>query len=164
MELEYKEYSVRIVHNPSDIILRFTQTASMRLWQVTLTERDFVEYQVLGGLEFAVSLLKGAIHSEVYEISEFKANPKQLSFKIVYHAEHCKPLSLEFVVPALKKESANPDMEDIVKRLVSLEKILTSQKKEIAGLKEDLNSQIEKVGGLYRLKRFSFLKRRKLQV
>jgi hypothetical protein len=147
MELEYKEYSVRIVHNPSDVILRFTHKTSVRLWQVTLTERDFVEYQVLGGLEFAVSLLKGAINSEVYEISEFKETPKQLSFNILYNAQHCKVLTLQFVVPALKKESANPDMDDIVKRLASLEKVLTSQKQEIAGLKEDLNSQIEKVGG-----------------
>ena len=102
MEIEYKQYSVRIVHNPSDIIVRFTDMNTMRLWQVVYTERDFVEYQVLGGLDFVLSVLKDALKSEVYEISDLKATPKQLSFTIQYAPdEHCKQINIEFLLPAI---------------------------------------------------------------
>jgi Leucine-rich repeat (LRR) protein len=154
MEIEYKNYSVRIVHNPNDVILRFTEVSTMRLWQTTLTERDFVEYQVLGGLEFALSLLKAALKSE---LSDFKATPKELSFTVIYAPEHCKKLNIEFILPAIKKENANADMEIISKKiallekglteLVPLQKELTKQKEQVAILKEDLESQKERAAG-----------------
>ena len=152
MELEYKNYSVRIVHNPNDVILRFTEVSTMRLWQTTLTERDFVEYQVLGGLEFALSLLKAALKSE---LSDFKATPKELSFTVIYGPEHCKKLSIEFLLPAIKKENANADMEIISKKIALLEKGLSDllqkelaqQKEQVAILKQDLESQKERAAG-----------------
>lgn len=143
MELAYKDYSVRIVHNPSDIILRFTHTTTMRLWEVVLSERDFVEYQVLGGLEFIASLLKDAFKSE--EISDFKVTPKQLSFTIQYAPdEHCKQINIEFLLPAIKKETANMDMEAVSKKLALLEKGLA----EIAPLQKDVAQQKEKIASL----------------
>ena len=152
MELEYKNYSVRIVHNPNDVILRFTEVSTMRLWQTTLTERDFVEYQVLGGLEFALSLLKAALKSE---LSDFKATPKELSFTVIYGPEHCKKLHIEFLLPAIKKENANADMEIISKKIALLEnglndllqKELAQQKEQVAILKQDLESQKERAAG-----------------
>jgi hypothetical protein len=158
MELAYKDYSVRIVHNPSDIILRFTHTTTMRLWEVVLSERDFVEYQVLGGLEFVLSVLKDALKSEVYEISDFKVTPKQLSFTIQYAPdEHCKQINIGFILPAIKKENANMDMEAVSKKLALLEKGLAEiaplqkevaqQKEKIASLTQDLQIQKEKSAG-----------------
>ena len=158
MEIEYKQYSVRIVHNPSDIIVRFTDMNTMRLWQVVYTERDFVEYQVLGGLEFVASLLKDALKSEVYEISDFKVTSKQLSFTIQYAPdEHCKQINIEFLLPAIKKENANVDMEALSKKiallekglaeLVPLQKEVAQQKEKITSLTQDLEIQKEKSAG-----------------
>ena len=158
MEIEYKQYSVRIVHNPSDIIVRFTDMNTMRLWQVVYTERDFVEYQVLGGLEFVLSVLKDALKSEVYEISDFKVTPKQLSFIIQYAPdEHCKQINIEFLLPAIKKENANVDMEAVSKKiallekglaeLLPLQKELAQQKDKITSLTQDLEIQKEKSAG-----------------
>ena len=153
MEIEYKNYSVRIVHNPSDVILRFTDVNTMRLWQTTLTEREFVEYQILGGLEFAISLLKAALKSE---LSDFKATPKQLSFTVIYAPDHhCKKMNIEFILQAIKKETANADMEMISKKIALLEKGLTDilqkelaeQKEQVAILKQDLDCQKERSAG-----------------
>lgn len=158
MEIEYKQYSVRIVHNPSDIIVRFTDMNTMRLWQVVYTERDFVEYQVLGGLDFVLSVLKDALKSEVYEISDLKVTPKQLSFTIQYAPdEHCKQINIEFLLPAIKKENANVDMEALSKKIALLEKGLAElvpvqkevaqQKEKIISLTQDLEIQKEKSAG-----------------
>jgi hypothetical protein len=158
MELTYKDYSVRIVHNPSDVIVRFTHTNTMRLWEVILSERDFVEYQVLGGLEFVLSVLKDALKSEVYVISDFKVTPKQLSFTIQYAPdEHCKQINIEFLLPAIKKENANVDMEAVSKKiallekglaeLVPLQKEVAQQKQQIISLTQELGVQKEKSVG-----------------
>ena len=150
MEIEYKQYSVRIVHNPSDIIVKFTDTITMRFWQVVYTERDFVEYQVLGGLEFVLSVLKDALKSEVYEISDFKVTPKQLSFTIQYAPdEHCKQINIEFLLPAIKKENANVDMEALSKRIALLEKgaaEIVPLQKEVAQQKEKITSLTQELG------------------
>ena len=44
MEIDYKDFSVRIVHNPNDIIVRFTDMKTMRLWQTVLTERGLTRF------------------------------------------------------------------------------------------------------------------------
>jgi len=147
MELEYKNYSVRIVHNPNDVILRFTDNSSMRMWESRLTERDFIEVQVLGGLEFAISVLKGCLTSESYTISDFKDTPKQLSFTVQYIPAHSKQINLDFVLPAIKRETANVDMETILKRLSSLEKMVDDQTEVVVSLREELNEQNEKTSG-----------------
>ena len=158
MEIEYKEYSVRIVHNPSDVIVRFTHTTTMRLWEVVLSERDCVEYHILGGLEFVVSLLKDALKCEVYEISDFKATPKQLSFTIQYAPDdHCKQINIGFLLPAIKKDTANVDMEALSKKiallekglaeLIPLQKELAQQKHQITSLTHELGAQKEKSAG-----------------
>ena len=158
MELAYKDYSVRIVHNPLDVIVRFTDTNTMRLWEVVLSERDCVEYHLLGGLEFVVSLLKDALKCEVYEISDLKATPKQLSFTIQYSPdEHCKQINIGFLLPAIKKETANVDMEAVSKKiallekglseLIPLQKEVTQQKQQIISLTQELGAQREKSAG-----------------
>jgi hypothetical protein len=147
MELEYKNYSVRIVHNPNDVILRFTDNATMRMWESRLTERDFIEVQVLGGLEFAVSVLKGVLTSDSYIISDFKDTPKQLSFTVQYIPAHSKQINLDFVLPAIKRENANVDMETILKRIASLEKDLSEQKDISLTLRNELDEQTEKTSG-----------------
>ena len=151
MELDYKNYSVRIVHNPNDVILRFTDNTSMRIWEARLTERDFIEVQILGGMEFAVSVLKGVLTSDSYTnsytITDFKDTPKQLSFTVQYTPAHSKQINLDFVLPAIKRESANADVETIMKRLASLEKKVNDQAEQVESLQNDLDEQAEKTSG-----------------
>jgi hypothetical protein len=147
MELDYKNYSVRIVHNPNDVIIRFTDNTSMRIWEARLTERDFIEVQVLGGLEFAISVLKGVLMTDSYTISDFKDTPKQLSFTVQYMPAHAKQINLDFLLPAIKRESANADVETIFKRLISLEKDLSEQKVISSTLRNELDEQTEKTSG-----------------
>jgi len=146
MELEYKNYIVRIVHNPNDIILRFIEKDTQRIWEVTLTERDYVEYQVLGGLEFVLSILKNVLQKN--KDLEFKVSSKQLSFTIQYQPDdHCKKLNLEFALPAIKKVSANVDLDDVVRRLASLEKYIRIQENTIVSLKDEVELQKDKSSG-----------------
>lgn len=147
MEIDYKNYSVRIVHNPKDVILRFTDNTSMRIWEARLTERDFIEVQILGGMEFAVSVLKGVLTSDSYTISDFKDTPKQLSFTVQYIPAHAKQINLDFVLPAIKRESANADMENIIKRLATLEKMVKGQAEDVESLQDELDVQAEKTSG-----------------
>ena len=146
MELEYKNYIVRIVHNPNDIILRFTEKDTQRIWEVTLTERDFVEYQILGGLEFVLSLLKNVLQKN--NDLDIKSSSKQLSFTIQYQPDdHCKKLNLEFALPAIKKISAGVDLDDVVRRLASLEKYIRIQENTIVSLKDEVEIQKNKTSG-----------------
>jgi len=118
MDLSYKHYSVRIVYNPNDTILRFVDTKTMRIWEATLTERNFIEYQILGGVDFVVSVLKDALTTEVYRIVDFKATPKNLSFTIEYIPdEHCKMLPISLAFTAVKRESANLDLETLTTQM-----------------------------------------------
>ena len=146
MELEYKNYIVRIVHNPNDIILRFTEKDTLRIWEVTLTERDFVEYQVLGGLEFVLSLLKNILQKN--KDVEIKTSSKELSFAIQYQPDdHCKKLTLEFRLLAIKKVSASVDLDDVLRRLASLEKYTKIQENRIVSLQGEVEMQKDKTSG-----------------
>jgi hypothetical protein len=116
----------------------------MRMWETVLTERDFVEVQILGGLEFALNLLKASLASLKDELSDFKASPKQLSFTITYTPEHCKKVVLGFELNGLKKETANTDLEIVMKKMLSLEKTFTEN---ISSLKKELDEQIVKSAG-----------------
>jgi hypothetical protein len=98
-------------------------------------------------MEFAISVLKGVLTSDSYTISDFKDTPKQLSFTVQYTPAHSKQINLDFVLPAIKRESANADMETILKRLVSLEKDLTDQKEVSLTLRKELDVQNEKTSG-----------------
>ena len=146
MELDYKNYIVRIVHNPNDIILRFTEKDTLRNWEVTLTERDFVEYQILGGLEFVLSLLKNVLQKN--KDLDIKTSSKQLSFTIQYQPDdHCKKLSLEFILPAIKKVSASVDLDDLNRRMATLEKYIRIQESNIVTLQKEVEIQKDKTSG-----------------
>ena len=141
MELDYKNYFVRIVHNPNDIILRFTEKDTLRNWEVTLTERDFVEYQILGGLEFVLNLLKNVLQKN--KELDIKTSSKQLSFTIQYQPDD----NLEFILPAIKKVSASVDLDDLIIRMASLEKYIKNQENRLVSLQEEIEIQKDKTSG-----------------
>jgi hypothetical protein len=52
MEFTAGEFNVRLILNPTDFILRFEHSDTHRVYERTFFERDFIDYNVLGGLEF----------------------------------------------------------------------------------------------------------------
>lgn len=156
MEIHYKNYSVRIVHNPSDIIVRFVDTNTQRIWETTLTERNFIEYQILGGLEFIVSVLREALTTEAYPIVDFKATPKNLSFTMEYIPdEHCKMIPISLSLTAIKKESANLDLEIVSAQMNEIKEMfqkmhqttVQEMQKQVQSLQEELALQKERCSG-----------------
>ena len=147
MELSYANHTVRIVQNPSDIIIRFTELTTDRNYETTFTERSFIEYQVLGGLEFVSSLLIKALQdpsSKSPSITHFKARPKEISFSLAYSPDtHCKMTALEFTIPAIKKDSANADLETLTRQVQSIVKLTDKLKAAIEDSKAEFSKALE---------------------
>ena len=147
MELTYANHTVRIVQNPSDIIVRFTEPTTNRTYETTFTERSFIEYQVLGGLEFVSSLLINALQEPTRKspaIIDFKAKTKEITFKLSYSPDtHCKMTALEFVIPAVKKDSANADLEALTRQVQALLKLTDTLKATITDSKTEFSKAVE---------------------
>ena len=147
MDLTYANHTVRIVQNPSDIIVRFTEPTTHRNYETTFTERSFIEYQVLGGLEFVSSLLIKALQEPTRKspaIEDFKASSKEIAFKLSYSPDtHCKMTALEFVIPAIKKDSANADLEALTRQVQALMKLTETLKSTITESKSGFSKAVE---------------------
>ena len=147
MELTYANHTVRIVQNPSDIIIRFTELTTDRNYETTFTERSFIEYQVLGGLEFVSSLLIKALQEPEKKspaIVDFKATPKLISFRLTYSPDtHFKMTALEFAIPAIKKDSANADLETLTRQVQSILKLTDKLKSTIEDSKAEFSKAVE---------------------
>ena len=147
MELTYVNYTVRIVQNPSDIIIRFTEPTTNRNYETTFTERSFIEYQVLGGLEFVSSLLIKALQEPEKKsptIVDFKATPKIISFSLTYSLDtHFKMTALEFVIPAIKKDSANADVEALTRQVHSLLKLTETLTSSLEESKSEFSKAVD---------------------
>lgn len=145
MEFKYKNYCVRIVQNPNDIIVRFT---NKRIWERTFLERDFVELQVLGGLEFVGNLLASVLDENAEEdetvLSEIIETPKNLSFSIRFAPAHIKALNINFTLSAIKLDSASTDLESLAKQISDLNDLFTNK---IKALEHKLDEEIEKNNG-----------------
>jgi hypothetical protein len=147
MELTYANHTVRIVQNPSDIIIRFTELTTDRNYETTFTERSFIEYQVLGGLEFVSSLLIKALQEPEKKsptIVDFKATPKIISFSLTYSPDtHFKMTALAFTIPAIKKDSANADVETLTRQVQSILKLTNKLKTAIEDSKAEFSKALE---------------------
>ena len=82
MEFSYNEYTVRIVLNPSDSIIRFEHDTDYRIYERTFTDRDFPSFTVLGGITSIGKMLAGALDESMsdVEVEGFAASGKELSF------------------------------------------------------------------------------------
>jgi len=147
MELTYDNYGVRIINNPSDTIIRFTDLIKQRIYETTFTERSFIDYQVFGGLDFVTNLLISAFQSESESptIEDFKTSPKQITFKLTYTPDtHLKMAALEFTFPAVRKEQANADLEALSQKVDALLKLNKNLEKETKQLRAELDAQKSK--------------------
>jgi hypothetical protein len=124
MELICGNYDVKLIPNPTDFILRLENRENARLFERTFFERDFAEYIVLGGLEFVVNLLKDVMPKQ----AGIKESPTQATFTVSWKAEFIRRVDFNFVVPAIKRDKASGDMEEVTARMKKMEKAAAEQK------------------------------------
>ena len=119
MEFSYESFAVRIVLNPVDIIVRFEHQKNGRVYEQTFFERDFQEYQVLGGLDFVGKVLSLALQKDKdASVSKFTETPSKLTFDVTSMSSlFAKPLSLTFSIPALRKQTASADLDIVNKKV-----------------------------------------------
>jgi len=125
MELNCGNYDVKLIPNPTDFILRLENRENARLFERTFFERDFAEYTVLGGLEFVVNLLKDRFETKDVEITE---SPTQITFTVLWGSQFTRSIDFDFVIPAIKRDKASGDMEEVTARMKKMEKAAAEQK------------------------------------
>jgi hypothetical protein len=129
MEFSYNEYTVRIVLNPSDSIIRFEHITDYRIYERTFTDRDFPSFTVLGGITSIGKMLAGALDESMsdVEVEGFAASGKELSFTLVYSPEFVDtPIPFVFQLPAVKKDTAVQQNDDIMRKFKALSESVTA--------------------------------------
>lgn len=127
MELVCGNYDLKLIPNPTDFILRLENRENARLFERTFFERDFAEYIVLGGLEFVFNMLKSemAIPKNI-DITE---TPTQVTFTVYWGSQFCpQGIDFKFTIPAIKRDKASADMEEVTARMKKMEKVAAEQK------------------------------------
>jgi hypothetical protein len=124
MELVCGNYDLKLIPNPTDFILRLENRENARLFERTFFERDFAEYIVLGGLEFVINLLKETMKDIV--ISE---SPTQATFTVSWGSQFSpRSIDFKFTIPAIKRDKASGDMDEVTAKLKKMEKAAAEQK------------------------------------
>jgi hypothetical protein len=124
MEIICGNYDVKLIPNPMDFILRLENRENARLFERTFFERDFAEYIVLGGLEFIINLLKDVMPKQ----AGIKESPTQATFTVSWTPQFTRRIDFNFVVPAIKRDKASGDIEEVTARMKKMEKIAAEQK------------------------------------
>jgi hypothetical protein len=124
MELVCGNYDVKLIPNPTDFILRLENRENSRLFERTFFERDFAEYIVLGGLEFVINLVKETMKDIV--ITE---SPTQATFTVSWGSQFSpRSIDFKFTIPAIKRDKASGDMDEVTARMKKMEKAAAEQK------------------------------------
>jgi hypothetical protein len=124
MELVCGNYDVKLIPNPTDFILRLENRENARLFERTFFERDFAEYIVLGGLEFVINLLKDKMKD-----AEITESPTQATFTLSWSSKFSpRSIDFKFTIPAIKRDKASGDMEEVTARMKKMEKVAAEQK------------------------------------
>ena len=123
MELVCGNYDVKLIPNPTDFILRLENRENARLFERTFFERDFAEYIVLGGLEFVINLLKDVMPKQ----AGIKESPTQATFTVSWTPQFTRRIEFNFAVPAIKRDKASGDMEEVTARMKKMEKATAEQ-------------------------------------
>jgi hypothetical protein len=126
MELVCGNYDLKLIPNPTDFILRLENRENARLFERTFFERDFAEYIVLGGLEFVINLVKDRMKD-----AEITESPTQATFTLSWTPQFTRRINFNFVIPAIKRDKASGDMEDVTAKLKKMEKATAEQMKAL---------------------------------
>jgi len=142
MEFYYKKtYVVRLVQNPQNLILRFENS---RVWERSFTDRDFADYEVLGGLEFIYNILKASLGEESLDIKECS---KSLSFTLCCPVPHSKPIFIDMLINPIIRLSAGLELEDVVRQLRDLTTFVQTLQKTTTTLQAQLNEAVQRTAG-----------------
>jgi hypothetical protein len=121
MEFHYTDYLVRLTFNPTDIIVRFEHDKTYRSYEQTFFERDFPQASMMGGLDFLGKILATVFTAEKsadLSVENFTVTPSSLEFTaILNNPFFLKPISLTFQLPAIRKESANLDLQVLNRKM-----------------------------------------------
>ena len=124
MELVCGNYDVKLIPNPTDFILRLENRDNARLFERTFFERDFAEYTVLGGLEFIINIVKDRMKD--VEITE---STTQATFTVSWGSKFSpRSIDFKFTIPAIKRDKASGDMDEVTARMKKMEKVAAEQK------------------------------------
>jgi len=124
MELVCGNYDVKLIPNPTDFILRLENRENARLFERTFFERDFAEYIVLGGLEFVINLVKDKMKD-----AEITESPTQATFTLSWSSKFSpRSIDFKFTIPAIKRDKASGDMDEVTARMKKMEKAAAEQK------------------------------------
>ena len=138
-------YTVQLILNPQDLILRFEHSKTFRAYEQTFFERDFPSLTALGGLDFVGKLLSlGFSSKQDVKIEDFKESPTKISLDLVYSSPVLvNPLRLSFTIPALRKQSGGTsDVETLARKVKELSENFAKV------LEEKLESLQERIGEL----------------
>jgi len=124
MELVCGNYDVKLIPNPTDFILRLENRENFRLFERTFFERDFAEYTVLGGLEFVINMLKYHYETKDVDITE---SPTQVTCTLSWGSQFTRTIDFKFTIPAIKRDKASGDLEEVTAKLKKMEKATTEQ-------------------------------------
>ena len=144
---------MRLVLNATDVIVRFEDRISHKLYEATFFDRDFSEYSSVGGLEFVTKLMISAL-------KQTDNNNASLTYTIVkgdLNVVVCyspplfpKPVVISITLPSVRRASGGEDMETLTRRIKELESRLvgvTGLQKRIEEL-EDMTDGVVIMPGL----------------
>jgi len=119
MEFKTGNYDTRLILNPTDLIIRFEHSDTHRIYERTFFERDFVDYIILGGIEFIGRVLNNSLNNQTPILTE---TPSELNLSIPFtHSFISKTLTLQFRIPSIRREKGGVDIEDMSNRLKKME-------------------------------------------
>jgi hypothetical protein len=121
MDYTYGEYDVRLVLNAADAIVRFEERATRKLYEATFFDRDFAEFKSIGGLEFVMKLLVGALCRDGPTLESALVD-KNLLLTVTYAQKLLpKPIVVSFPLPAIRRATCGEDTETLTRRIKELE-------------------------------------------
>ena len=112
---------MRLVLNAADAIVRFEERATRKLFEATFFDRDFAEFKSIGGLEFVMKLLVGALCCDGPTL-ESAIVEKNLLLTVTYAQKLLpKPIVVSFPLPAIRRATCGEDTETLTRRIKELE-------------------------------------------
>ena len=135
MEFTYSNYHVRFVRNASDSILRLEDRTSHKLFETSLTDRDFLEYSTLGGIEFISNIVASGLQEKEGVKTQLSVEKELLHLTFTTVLPHaCKPIIISIKLPAIRRVTATEDTEVLMRRLRDLEAKFTALEDRAGGI------------------------------
>lgn len=144
MEFQYSNYTVTVVFNPSDTIIRFEHKQTYRAYEQTFFERDFPIAVGLGGMEFVGKILVAALKASDSSMSILlEESTTHLELKVSYTTPFfVKPIELVFHLPAVRKESGKADVTTLQRKMKELSESIEPR---VQSLQETMESRLKKL-------------------